>query len=111
MKPLDKKIWWGLLILALLSPLGIILPEKFQSGEAWGEWGVETLEKVLGYVPSGLKKLTDLWKAPIPSYNLGGEGASLSEQVLWYLVSAVLGMGIVVSVIYLLSKFLKNNEK
>ena len=72
----QKKLWIGLLILSLLTPLGIILPEKFKAGGAWGEWGPEELEKLIGYVPKGLKRLADLWKAPVPDYNFGGEGAS-----------------------------------
>ena len=53
----QKKLWIGLFIMALLTPLGVLLPEKFKAEEAWGEWGAEKLEKVLGYVPEGLKKL------------------------------------------------------
>lgn len=51
----QKKLWIGLIILALLTPLGIILPEKFKAGGAWGEWGPEALEKLIGYVPAGLR--------------------------------------------------------
>ncbi|MGD0919371.1 MAG: hypothetical protein ABSB22_23255 [Thermodesulfobacteriota bacterium] len=57
MKTFQKRLWIGLFILALLTPLGVILPEKFNAGDAWGEWGPETLEKLLGYVPDGLKRL------------------------------------------------------
>jgi len=39
-----------LVLLACLSPLGLLA-----SGEAWGEWGVETLRKLVGYVPSGMQ--------------------------------------------------------
>lgn len=53
----QKKLWIGLFILTLLTPLGVILPEKFKAGGAWGEWGPEELEKLVGYVPEGLKRL------------------------------------------------------
>ena len=78
MTKIQKKLWIGLIIMALLSPLGIILPALFSSGDAWGEWGTETLEKLLGYVPEGLKKYADLWKAPVPDYNPGGETAPVA---------------------------------
>jgi hypothetical protein len=34
-----KRLWCGLLVLILISPLGLILPGVFKSGAAWGEWG------------------------------------------------------------------------
>ena len=101
-----KKLWIGLFILALLTPLGVILPAKFNAGGAWGEWGPEELEKLIGYVPEGLKKLADLWKAPIPDYNFGGEGASLAVQVISYIVSGILGILTVAGVIYVISKLI-----
>ncbi len=107
----QKKLWIGLLILSLLTPLGVILPEKFKAGGAWGEWGPAELEKLIGYVPKGIKRLTDLWKAPVPDYNFGGEGASMTVQVLSYLVSGLIGILAVGLVIYLISKVIVRNEK
>lgn len=102
----QKKLWIGLVIMALLTPIGIILLEKFNAGDAWGEWGTDTLEKLLGYVPEGLKKLADLWKAPIPDYNLGGESSPLIIQVVSYVISGILGIAVVGGVIYLISRLL-----
>ncbi len=107
----QKKLWIGLFILALLSPIGIILPEKFKTGGAWGEWGPEEIEKLLGYVPEGLKKLSELWKAPVPDYNFGGEGASMTIQVISYVASGLIGILAVGLVIYLISKLIVRHEK
>jgi hypothetical protein len=107
----QKKLWIGLLIMTLLTPLGILLPEKFKAREAWGEWGTEKLEKLLGYVPEGLRKLADLWKAPILDYNFGGEGAPMRLQVLSYIVSGLLGIGICAFVVYMLSRFIARHGK
>jgi len=107
----QKKLWIGLFVLALLTPLGVILPEKFKAGGAWGEWGPEELEKLIGYVPEGLKKLSALWKAPIPDYNFGGEGASITVQVISYIASAILGILAVAVVVYVISKLIAKNEK
>jgi len=107
----QKKLWTGLLIMALLSPLGILLPEMFNSGDAWGEWGTDTLEKLLGYVPEGLKQYADKWKAPVPDYNFGGEGSSMTVQIISYIASGVLGILAVVLVIYVISKVVVKNEK
>ena len=95
MKKSQKKLWIGLLVMALLTPLGIILPRIFDAAAAWGEWGVDKLEQLLGYTPQGLKKLSDLWKAPVPNYNFGGKDASMTLQILSYLASGVLGVAAV----------------
>ncbi|RJQ45887.1 MAG: cobalamin biosynthesis protein [Nitrospiraceae bacterium] len=107
----QRKLWIGLLIMALLTPLGIILPEKFKAGDAWGEWGAETLEKLLGYVPEGLKRLTELWKAPVTDYNFGGEESSMTVQIISYIASGLLGVLIIGLVIYLISRFMAKNGK
>ncbi len=102
----QKKLWIGLIIMAILSPIGIILPEKFNAGDAWGEWGTDTIEKLLGYVPEGLKRLSDIWKAPIPDYNLGGENASFGVQAVSYVISGILGIAFVGGAVYLISRLL-----
>lgn len=106
MTPFQKKLWIGLIIMAILTPMGILLPEKFNAGDAWGEWGTDTLEKLIGYVPERLKKLVDLWKAPIADYNLGGENSPFVIQVLSYAISGILGIAIVSGVVYLISRLL-----
>jgi cobalt/nickel transport protein len=111
MTKFQKKLWIGLLIMALLTPLGIFLPEKFKSGDAWGEWGTDKLQELLGYVPEGLKKLTDLWKPLVPDYNFGGETAAFSTQVISYIISGVIGIAAAAIVIYAITKLLIKHEK
>jgi hypothetical protein len=107
----QKKLWLGLAIMALLTPLGIYLPQRFGAGEAWGEWGTDALKKILGYVPEGMKKIAYIWKAPIADYNFGGEGASFGRQVCSYIGSAILGIAAVALVLYIISKILVKHEK
>ncbi len=107
----QKNLWIGLLILTLLTPLGVILPEKFKAGGAWGEWGPEELEKLIGYVPAGLRKLADLWKAPVPDYNFDGEAASMTFQVISYIASGIIGILAVCLVMYVISRLIIRNEK
>lgn len=111
MMAFQKKLWIGLIIMALLTPLGIYLPEKMGAGEAWGEWGADALRKLLGYVPAELDKLADLWKAPVSDYNFGGEGASFGTQVLSYITSAFLGIGAVALIVYVITRILVRHEK
>jgi len=97
--------------MALLSPLGIILPEKFGAEDAWGEWGLDTLEKLLGYLPEGLKKTADIWAAPIPDYTFGGDGALLPVKILSYIVSGIIGIILASVVMIIIAKYLFKNEK
>jgi cobalt/nickel transport protein len=111
MKKFDKKLWIGLLVMALLTPLGIYLPERFKSGDAWGEWGTDRLQELLGYVPEGLRKMAEFWKAPVPDYNFGGENAAFGTQVVSYIMSGIIGIAIAALVIYLITKLLVKHEK
>lgn len=81
-----KKLWVLLAVLIVLTPLGIIF-----SGGGWGEWGAGEIEKITGYVPGGFKKYSGLWNAP-------AEGYKVKHMGTWagYLVSALVGVGIIV---------------
>lgn len=106
-----RRLWWGLLILLLISPLGLILPGAFQSGPAWGEWGSEELQKMLGFLPEGFRKIGNLWPAPVPEYslkNLGGQGWT---KGLAYLLSGALGVGAILIVSFLLGKTLTRKNQ
>lgn len=111
MTKIQKKLWTGLLIMALLSPLGILIPALFNSGGAWGEWGTEALESLIGYMPEGMKKYSGIWNAPVPDYSIAGEGGSMAAQSLYYIASGVLGMLLVISLIYLILKISGKNEE
>jgi hypothetical protein len=105
------KLWIGLLALVVLSPLGIVLPAKFGAESAWGEWSGEEIQKLVGYLPSGMSQLADLWKAPLPGYALRGqESAPLGALSLSYIASGVLGVAVVVGVSILLGKALARRE-
>jgi tetrahydromethanopterin S-methyltransferase subunit C len=110
-KRFEKKLWLGIFALAVLSPLGIILPEKFGAEGAWGEWGADALEKLLGYVPGGLKKTADIWDAPIRNYSFGGEGAVLSTRIVSYIVSAFIGIVLAYIIVLVISRLLFKHEK
>jgi len=107
-----NKLWLGIAILVILSPMGLIIPEFFKAGSAWGEWGITDLKEMLGYIPKGLEKLADLWKAPIPDYALSNSASKgLHSLSFSYLISGIIGVLSVVVVIYLLSRFMVKNEQ
>jgi hypothetical protein len=89
----------------VLSPLGLILPDRFKAGNAWGEWGADEMEKLVGYVPQGLKRLSNVWTAPLPDYALKGwEKKGLAHLSLAYILSAIVGIALVTLIIGLLGK-------
>jgi hypothetical protein len=107
-----KRLWWGLVILMLISPLGLILPEVFKGGPAWGEWSLEEIQKMVGFIPEGLKKVAEIWSAPVPDYNLKSwEGGGLAKSSLGYIFSAGLGVGIIVLATFLLGKVLSKKKE
>ncbi len=104
---LITKFWIGIAVLIVLSPLGLLLPEHFKAGSAWGEWGADEMQKLVGYVPKGLEKLSSLWNAPMPDYAFKGwEEKGLSHLSFAYIMSAIVGIGIIVLVIMGIGKLL-----
>jgi len=104
---LITKFWIGIAVLIVLSPLGLLLPEHFEAGSAWGEWGADEMQKLAGYVPKGLEKLSSLWNAPMPDYAFKGwEEKGLLHLSFAYIMSAIVGIGIIVLVIMGIGKLL-----
>ncbi|MBI4707106.1 MAG: PDGLE domain-containing protein [Candidatus Omnitrophica bacterium] len=105
------KLWFGVVILILLSPLGLILPERFKASDAWGEWGADSFKELVGYIPRGLEKLSGLWKAPLPDYAFKGwEEKGLFGLSLAYIVSAVIGIVITVGLVLLIGMILSKKK-
>ena len=97
----------GLGVLVVLSPFGLLLPEHFKAGAAWGEWGSNEIRQLVGYVPQGLEKLSGLWNAPLPDYAFKGwEEKGLPHLSLAYIVSAVVGIAVVVIAVLCIGRML-----
>jgi len=108
---LQKKILIMLLLLCLLTPIGILLPAFFNTGDAWGEWSAQTVKELVGYVPKGLIKYSDVWKAPIPDYSIKREDLSIVHRSGYYLVSGVIGATVTYIVMLLISRLIIRNGK
>lgn len=88
-----QRLRFGVGVLAFLSPLGVILPWAFGAKSAWGEWGADELARLIGFVPEGVGRLGELWRAPVPDYAFTGLGdGGVFPASLAYLLSAVLGV-------------------
>ncbi len=101
-----KKLWIGILILAILAPLGLIIPALFGAGGAWGEWGIDEIKKLIGYVPAGMEKLGRVWKSPLPDYSVPGQKPGLFHKSLGYIATALIGVAITGGLAYALARLL-----
>jgi hypothetical protein len=102
-----SRLWLFLGVLIVLSPLGLILPGHFKAGGAWGEWGADEMKALVGYIPEGLEKLSNLWSAPIPDYAFQGwQDKPLSNLSIAYIFSAFVGVAACASLLYILGKLL-----
>jgi uncharacterized membrane protein SirB2 len=104
---LTTKLWIGIAGLIILSPLGLILPEHFKAGSAWGEWGLEEMQQLVGYIPKGLGKLSSLWNAPMPDYAFKGwEEKGLPHLSFAYILSAIVGILIIATAVLIIGRWL-----
>ncbi len=101
-----RRLWMGIGILVLLSPLGIIIPAYFGAGGAWGEWSLDQIEKIIGFVPEGMKRTARVWKAPMTNYAVPGQGQGTAHSGIGYLLAAVIGIAATAGLVYLLAKLL-----
>jgi cobalt/nickel transport protein len=108
---LQKKILIILLALCLITPVGIILPSFFNAGDAWGEWSANTVNDLVGYVPKGLARYSDIWKSPVSDYTLNKNDQSAVHQSGFYIVSGIFGATVTYVVMIIISRMIVRNEK
>jgi cobalt/nickel transport system permease protein len=88
-----RALWIGLAVMIVLVPVGLLAP-----GTAWGEWGTQQLSGLgLAFIPEGMAKLSGLWSAPLPSYNL----PALKNSNLGYILSGIVGTIVIGIVVWL----------
>lgn len=81
----------GILIFA--TPLGLLA-----SGTAWGEWGSEEINNLVGFIPKGMEtgfQFTSL----IPDYNFG-----FLNEIFGYILSALVGVILILLIFKALGK-------
>ena len=100
----------GLGLLVLLTPLGIVLPEKFGANRAWGEWSASQLKVKWGHVPSQLEKLEGVWKALFPDYKMPGLTSSWQTKLAYFL-AGLLGAAVLIILCLGLGRWLAIPEK
>lgn len=103
-----RKIAFALVLLGLLAPLGLLLPDYLHSGAAWGEWSRDEIRALVGYVPAKMARTGDTWKAPVPDYALPEQKKGIT---LSYAGSALLGMAVVGGVTLAIGRLLARRER
>lgn len=103
----SRKLWLGLALAIVLTPLGIIAV-----GSAWGEWSAEDFSDAAKrqqiaaasksrnppqQAPSGLERLSSLWKAPLPDY----APPFIKSPSFGYFVSATIGVALIIVLVVL----------
>jgi cobalt/nickel transport system permease protein len=97
-----RVLWILVAILVMLTPLGLLAP-----GTAWGEWASDQFHEIgLGFIPQGLQQWEAIWSAWFPDYNVPGLGPGTA-----YVVSAALGILMIVSVFYFITILGRRSEK
>lgn len=108
---LQRKILIILLLLCFITPIGILLPMVFDAGDAWGEWSAQTMKDLIGYVPKGLAKYSDVWTAPLPDYTVNMEDTSIVHQSGYYIVSGIAGATVTYIAMLLIARLIVKNGK
>ena len=103
-KVLRNLLIW-LLILVILVPLGIIA-----SGTAYGEWSVDELQSLIGYVPGGFASLNGLYHAPIPDYGTDWASSFLGQSLGYYL-AAIIGVSLLAVLFFLIGRELTKDKE
>ena len=78
------KLWIFIALLALITPLGLIIPRYFKAGAAWGE-------------------LPAARNVPMPDY-------CASWGTCCYIISAIAGVLLAAGIIFLIGKFLTKKD-
>ena len=100
-----KSVWVLLALLIAAAPLGLLA-----TGTAWGEWGADEISSVmtkgqsLGYIPGGMTHGFS-YAAVFSDYSLSG-----LPDWLGYIVSAAIGVAVLVMIFKIISSLVKKRD-
>lgn len=101
-----KKVYIAAITIILLTPLGLLAP-----GSAWGEWGLEEIKSMVGYVPSGMSHFSEVIKAIFPDYSIPGFNNNFLQSALGYIFSAVVGIGTIIIIFAIFGRIMGKPAK
>jgi cobalt/nickel transport system permease protein len=96
--PRIRPLSGALAALVLLVPLGL-----FATAAPWGEWNRAEVTALVGYLPSGMERMSGYWTALIPGYALPGIGSSIG-----YIAAAAIGSATVLFSFYSINRLYRS---
>jgi len=100
-----RRAWITLLILAILTPLGIVA-----AGGAWGEWGIDGIKERVGFVPAGMRRAAGTGERPLQDYTVPGLERGFFHGGPGTIVAALLGAGITAAAAIALMRIAKHGD-
>ena len=98
------RAWSALLIVALLTPLGIIAV-----GGAWGEWDLGGIKERVGFVPNGMRETAGgAERSPFKDYAVPGLENGIWRERLGTIIAAFAGAGATALAAYALARTAKH---
>jgi ABC-type Fe3+ transport system permease subunit len=83
------RAWIALLLIAILTPLGIIAV-----GGAWGEWDRGGIKERVGFIPEGMRASTDSARSsPFEDYAVPGFERGFWRERIGTIIAACAGAG------------------
>jgi len=97
--------WIVLLLVAILTPLGIIA-----AGGAWGEWGSDGVKERAGFVPRGMHAEAGGRERPLQGYTVPVLERGPFGKGLGTVIAALLGAGITATGTIALMRIAKHGD-
>ncbi len=94
-----KRLLYIFLSMLLFVPIGLLT-----DAPAWGEWDSGYYQKILGFVPKGIKSAKSI-NAFMSDYSIKG----LSD-IAGYYISAVVGATLIFGIFFIIAKVNKNEK-
>ncbi len=91
-----KRAWLVVILLIALVPIGLITDNP-----AWGEWDIDKLEKMVGFIPKGIKD-SHQYSGIFSDYTVSGFGS-----ISGYYISAIVGVTLLLLIYSLLHYMVK----
>lgn len=102
---LKKKYWYALIALIIFAPLGLLA-----QGTAYSEWSGDEIKSKLGFIPTGMAKFGDKWKALLPDYSIPGFNSTFLKSSLGYVFCAIVALAFILLLTSIFSFFRKRKN-
>lgn len=100
-----KKYWYALIALIIFAPIGLLA-----QGTAFGEWSGADLKSKIGFVPQGMARFGDKWKALLPDYSIPGFSSDFIKSALGYIFCAIVALAIILIITTIISVLIKRKN-